>query len=111
MLDLRAELNALGIPFEPIGWVKAPAYPYGVFDDVSDYHGTDLPSRVAVIKHSVTVTAYHSDYDQILIAGEAIEGWARARGLDYRARVQYIDDEGHYSVTLTTTITEKKGMR
>ena len=111
MLDLRAELNETGIPFEPIGWVKAPAYPYGVFDDVLDYRSTDLPSRVAVIKHSVTITAYHSDYAQILIASEVIQEWARARGLEYRVRIQYIDDEGHYSATLTTIITEKKGMR
>ena len=111
MLDLKTELNALGIPFEPIGWVKAPAYPYGTFDDVSDYRGADLPSRFAVITHNVTINAYHSDYSQLLSVGETLEAWARSRALNYRVRIQYIDDEGHYGMTLTTTITEKKGMR
>lgn len=110
MLDLKTELNDLGIPFEPIGWIKAPAYPYGIFEDDIDVRGTDLPSSVKVITHAVTISLYHSDYDQLLSARDKLAAWANARALVYRLRIQYIDDEDHYSVTLTSTITEKERM-
>lgn len=111
MLDLKAELNGLGIPFEPIGWVKAPAYPYGIFDDVVDVRGTDLPSSVKMVTHAVTISAYHHDYDQMLSARDKLAAWADARALVYRLRIQYMGDEDHYSVTLTSTFTEKmKGL-
>ena len=108
MLDLKAELNALGIPFEPIGWIKAPAYPYGTYDDEIDVRGTDLPSTLKVITHSVTITAYHSDYNQLLTARDMLSAWADARALAYHLRIQHVVDEDHYSVTLTSTITEKE---
>lgn len=111
MLDLKTELTAIGIPSEPIGWVKAPAYPYGIFEDVVDIRGTDLPSTVKILTHDVSISAYHKDYDQILSVQNKLEAWADARALTYRLRIQYVDDEDHYSVTLTSTITEKeKGM-
>lgn len=110
MLDLKAELSEISFPFEPIGWVKAPAYPYGIFEDVVDIRGTDLPSALKVIVHNVTISAYHKDYDQILSAQDKLAAWADARALSYRLRIQYIDDEDHYCVTLTSTITEKKGL-
>lgn len=110
MLDLKTELGETGIPFEPIGWVKAPAYPYGIFDDVIEIRGADLPSAPKVIVHRVTVSAYHTDYDQILSVQNKLAAWADARALTYVLHIQYIDDEDHYSVTLTSTIIEKKGM-
>ena len=110
MLDLKTELNATGIPFEPIGWIKAPAYPYGIFEDVVDVRGSDLPSAAKVMTHAVTISAYHHDYDQLLYARDKIAAWADAHALTYRLRIQYMDDEDHYSVTLTSTIIEKKGM-
>ena len=110
MLDLKTELRETGIPFEPIGWVKAPAYPYGIFEDVVDVRGTDLPSAVKVLTHSVSITAYHSDYNEILLVQRKLAAWADARALTYRLHLQYIDDEDHYSVTLTSTITEKERM-
>lgn len=109
MLDLKTELNAQGIPFEPIGWIKAPVYPYGIFTDEMTIRGSDLPSACAVITHNVSIELYHKDYDQLLFSLNAIRGWARARALDLRVRFQYITDEEHYCVTLTTTITEKEG--
>lgn len=110
MLDLKTELSETGIPFEPIGWVKAPAYPYGIFDDVIDIRGSDLPSAPKVITHKVSISAYHNDYEQILSVQNKLIAWADARALTYVLHIQYIDDEDHYSVTLTSTITEKKGM-
>lgn len=110
MLDLRTELTEIGIPSEPIGWVKAPAYPYGIFEDVVDIRGTDLPSSAKVVSHDVSISAFHKDYDQILLVQEMLEAWADARALSYRMQIQYIDDEDHYCVILTSTITEKKGL-
>lgn len=110
MLDLKTELNDIGIPFEPIGWVKAPAYPYGIFDDVVDIRGTDLPSSLKVVTHAVTINVYHHDYDQLLSARDKLAAWANARALVYRLRIEYMDDEDHYSVTLTSTIIEKERM-
>ena len=106
MLDLKVELNETNIPFEPIGWVKAPAYPYGIFDDVVDVRGTDLPSPVRILTHAVTITAFHKEYDQILLVRDRLAAWATARALTCRMRVQYVDDDDHYAVVLTPNITE-----
>lgn len=108
MLDLKVELKETDIPFEPIGWVKAPAYPYGIFEDVVDVRGTDISSPVMILTHTVSISAYHNDYDQILWVRRVLAAWANARALTYRLSIQYIDDEDHYSVTLTSTITEKE---
>lgn len=110
MLDLKTELAEIDIPFEPIGWVKAPAYPYGIFDDTVDIRGADLPSVAKVLTHNVSISVYHSDYNQILLVQRELAAWADARALTYRLHIQYIDAEDHYSVTLTSTITEKERM-
>ena len=110
MLDLKTDLAETGIPFEEIGWVKAPAYPYGIFNDVVDVRGADRPSTVRVLTHNVTISAYHSDYNEILLVQRKLSAWAQARALTYRLHLQHIDDEDHYSVTLTSTITEKERM-
>ena len=110
MLDLKAELMETGIPFEPIGWVKAPAYPYGIFEDEVDIRGADLPSALRVLVHSVTISAYHNDYDQILSVRDKLAAWSEARALSCRLHVQYEDAEDHYTVRLTSTVIEKKGM-
>lgn len=109
MLDLKAELAELEIPFQPIGWVKAPAYPYGIFDDRVNVRGSDLPG-VKVITHNVTISAYHSDYNQILNVQRMLEAWGDARALEYALHITYIDDEDHHCVTLTSTIIEKGRM-
>lgn len=108
MLDLKVELNETNIPFEPIGWVKAPDYPYGTFEDVVDVRGADLPSAWRILTHEVSISAYHKDYDQILLVRDRLAAWADARALTYRLRVQYMDDEDHYAVVLTSTIIEKE---
>ena len=108
MLDLKVELNETNIPFEMIRWVKAPDYPYGTFEDVVDVRGTDIASPVVILTHTVSISAYHKDYDQILLVRDRLAAWANARALTYRLRVQYIDDEDHYAVILTSTITEKE---
>ena len=110
MLDLKAELNALGIPFEPIGWIKAPAYPYGIFTDEANVRGTDLPSAPKMITHNVSIEVYHNNYDQLMIARDQVAAWADSRALTYRLRTLYMSDEDHYCVILTSTFTEKKGM-
>lgn len=108
MLDLKTELAEIAIPFEPIGWIKAPAYPYGIFSDRVDVRGTDLPSKCKVLTHNVSISAYHNNYDQILSVQRKLMAWADARALTYVLHIEYIDDEDHYSVTLTSTITEKE---
>ena len=108
MPDLKTELAETGIPFEPIGWVKAPAYPYGIFEDTVNVRGTDLPSKWKILTHSVSISAYHRDYAEILLVQRKLAAWADARALTYRLHLRYIDDEDHYSVTLTSTITEKE---
>lgn len=110
MLDLKTELNGIGIPFEPIGWVKAPAYPYGIFTDEMTVRGADLPSAPKVITHNVSIEVYHNDYNQLLTARDDVAAWADSHAFDYRLRTLYIGDEGHYCVTLTITFNEKKGM-
>lgn len=111
MLDLKTELGEVGIPFEPIDyWVKAPAYPYGTFDDVVDIRGSDLPSAPKVITHKVSITVYHKSYDEILKVQNKLIAWADARALTYVLHIKYIDDEDHLGVTLTSTITEKERM-
>ena len=108
MLDLKTELAETAIPFEPIGWVKAPSYPYGIFEDTVDTRGTDLPSKYEVLTHNVSISVYHNDYNQILQVQRKLAAWAKARALVARLYIRYIDDEDHYSVTLTSTITEKE---
>lgn len=108
MLDLKAELAETGIPFEPIGWIKAPAYPYGIFSDRVEVRGTDLQSKYKVLTHNVSISAYHKDYDQIFAVQKKLMTWANARALKYVLHIEYIDDEDHHSVTLTSTITEKE---
>ena len=108
MLDLRVGLNEVNIPFGPIGWVKAPDYPYGTFEDVVDVRGADLPSMWRILTHAVSISAYHKDYDQILLVRDRLAAWADARALTYRLRIQYMDDEDHYAVVFTSTITEKE---
>lgn len=108
MLDLKTELAETAIPFEPIGWVKAPAYPYGIFEDKVDVRGTDLPSAWKILTHNVSISAYHHGYDEILLVQRKLAAWADARALKYSLHIQYIDDEDHYGVTLTSTITEKE---
>jgi hypothetical protein len=108
MLDLKVELKETNIPFELIQWVKAPDYPYGTFDDVVDVRGADLPIMWRILTHAVSISAYHKDYDQILLVRDRLAAWADARALTYRLRIQYIDDEDHYAVVLTSTITEKE---
>lgn len=108
MLDLKIALAETGIPFEPIGWVKAPAYPYGIFDDVIDIRGADLPGAPKVITHKVSISAYHKDYVEILKVQNKLIAWADARALMYVLHTVYVDDEDHYSATLTSTITEKE---
>lgn len=110
MLDLKTELSKTGIPFEPIGWIKAPAYPYGTFDDVVEIRGADRPSAPKVLTHEVIISVYHKDYDQILSAQNKLIAWADSRALSYVLHIEYIDDEDHFSVTLTSTITEKERM-
>ncbi len=110
MLDLKAELNELGIPFEPIGWIKAPAYPYGIFTDEMTVRGADLPSAAKVITHDVNIEVYHKEYDQLMTARDKLAAWADSRALTYRLRTLYMGDEDHYCVTLASTFTEKKGM-
>lgn len=108
MLDLKAELTGIGIPSEPIGWVKAPAYPYGIFEDVIDARTTDSQSPVWVLTHAVSISVYHKDYDQILFMQDKLKAWASVRALKCRLQIQYVDDEDHYRVTLTSTIVEKE---
>lgn len=112
MLDLKTELNALAIPFEELGWVKAPAYPYGIFTDEMSVRGADLPGAPRVITHNAIIEVYHADFDQLVKARDTLAAWADNHAFNYRLKTIYIVDENHFCVTLTTTFTEKekKGM-
>jgi hypothetical protein len=61
-----------------------------------------------MVTHDMTINVYHHDYDQLLSARDKLAAWANARALTYRLRIAYMDDEDHYSVTLTSTITQKE---
>lgn len=107
-IDLHAELNALGIKFEPIGFVKAPAYPYGIYVDDAEIRQPDTDVSMRTVHHTVTIELYHPDLDALNSASLVIEAWLNGYALDYTRRPRFVVDEDHYCLTYTTQYTNKE---
>ena len=111
-IDLKTELNGLGIPFELLGFTaKLPPYPYGIYVDDITVRGADESSRRRVIDHEVTIEVYHRTPDGLMTACEKVENWIEAFPLDYQRRILYIESEDHLlaSYTINFTTIKKKG--
>ena len=108
-IDLKTELNALGMPFKLIGYeTKAPAYPYGIYLENINVSGADdeIPRRI--VSHDVTIELYHNTDDGLLTACAILEAWLDSLPLDYRREMTYIPDENHLLASYTMNYTTKK---
>ena len=105
MVDLDKELNALSIPFKNLYWVKAPAYPYGIYDDVVLHRGSD--DKLSIVEHDTTIELYSGriDEDSELL----IEEWLNNRKYEFKKTRIWIDSEKHYSAIYEFSFIEKKG--
>ena len=111
-IDLKTELNALGIPFALIGYpTKAPSYPYGIYLENIDVSGSDDVSRCRIVDHDVTIEVYHKTDEGLFAACEVLETWLDEIPLDYRREMTYIPEDDHLlaSYTLNYTTKKKKG--
>lgn len=100
-IDLKTELNALGITFGEIGFIKAPAYPYGIFLDDEAVNTPDDAPTPRIITHAVTIELYHSSLPTLRTAGKKIEAWIEGYQLDYQKNTRYVREEEHYLTTYT----------
>lgn len=111
-IDLKTELNALGIPFALIGYpTKAPPYPYGIYLENVDVSGGDDAGRYRVVEHDVTIELYHKTDEGLFAACDVLETWLDDLPLDYRREMTYIPEDDHLvaSYTLNYTTKRKKG--
>ena len=111
-IDLKTELNALGIPFKLIGYeTKAPAYPYGIYLENIAVSGSDDASRYRTVTHDVTIELYHKTDEGLFSACEILEAWLDSLPLDYRREMTYIPEDDHLlaSYTLNYMTQRKKG--
>ena len=111
-INLKTELNALGIPFALIGYpTKAPAYPYGIYLENINVSGGDDVSRYRIVDHDVTIELYHKTDEGLFAACDVLETWLDGLPLDYRREMTYIPDDDHLvaSYTLNYTTKRKKG--
>lgn len=104
MVDLDKELNGLSIPFKNLYWVKAPAYPYGIYDDVVLHRGSD--EKLSIVEHDTTIELYslHDDGSE-----ELIENWLNNKKFEFKKTRVWIDSEKHYSTIYEFSFIEKKG--
>lgn len=107
-LNLYDELNALGIRFEPIGFVKAPAYPYGTYVDDADVHQPDTNTGVRTVLHRVTIEMYSSVLKDLESRVKPLESWLNGLALNYTKRPRFIVDEDHYAMTYSLQYTTKE---
>ena len=98
-LNLHDELNGLGIRFEPIGFVKAPAYPYGIYVDDATVRQPDENIGRRVITHRISIEVYHSDLKLLEAASLSVDGWLNQHVLNYTKQPRYVIDEDHYAMT------------
>lgn len=105
MLDLDKELNELSIPFKNLHWVKAPAYPYGIYDDAVIERGHD--EKLTIVEHDTTIELYTERIDE---ESEAlIETWLNMKIFEFEKTRIWIDSEKHYSTIYEFSFIEKKG--
>ncbi len=109
-IDLKTELNALGIPFALIGYpTKAPPYPYGIYLENIDVSGSDNPdSRYRTVDHDVTIEVYHKTDEGLFAACEILETWLDEIPLDYHREMTYIPEDDHLLASYTMNYTTKK---
>jgi hypothetical protein len=105
MLDLDKELNALLIPFKNLYWVKAPAYPYGIYDDVVLIRGND--EKLTIVEHDTTIELYSGRLDEK--SEGLIETWLNNKNYEFKKTRIWIDSEKHYSTIYEFSFIEKKG--
>lgn len=108
VIDLQTELNALGIKFEPIGYVKAPAYPYGIYVDEIAVTQPDTSTGARISTHDVTIELYHADYNALNTNAKKVDGWINSIPLNYRKCTSYIIDEDHYCVSFIFSYKNKE---
>ena len=111
-INLKTELNALGIPFALIGYpTKAPPYPYGIYLENINVFGGDDVSRYRIVDHDVTIELYHKADEGLFAACNVLETWLDDLPLDYRREMTYIPEDDHLvaSYTLNYTTKKKKG--
>lgn len=107
-IDLKTELNALGMPFALIGYpTKAPPYPYGIYLENIDVSGGD-DGGYRVVNHDVTIEVYHKTDEGLFAACEILETWLDSFPMDYRREMTYIPEEDHLLVSYTMTYLTKK---
>ena len=107
-INLHDELNALGIKFEPIGFVKAPAYPYGIYVDDSDVHQPDTDCGLRTVIHRITIELYHGELKDLESRSKVIDRWLNGLALNYTKRPRFIVDENHYAMTYSLQYTTKE---
>lgn len=106
MLDLDTELKTTGIPFKRLYWVKAPVYPYGIYDDVLLIRGDD--ERLTIVEHNTTLELYAEKID---VESEAkIEEWLKSKKFEFEKTQIWIDSEKHYQTIYEFEFIEKKGV-
>ena len=105
MLDLDKELNELSIPFKNLYWVKAPAYPYGIYDDVVLIRGND--EKLTIVEHDTTIELYSGRIDED--SEGLIEVWLNNKNYEFKKTRVWIDSEKHYSTIYEFSFIEKKG--
>lgn len=108
VIELQTELNALGIPFALLGYVKAPAYPYGIYTDDISVSAPDVPAAHVGVAHEVIIEVFHTDPVQLKAAAAKVEGWLEAFPLSYREAMRYTPGEDHYFATFTFSYTTKR---
>lgn len=107
-INLKAELNALGIPFILIGYpTKAPAYPYGIFTEDITVTGDDTGTK-RIVNHEIVIEVYHKDSDDLLHACATVEAWLDLNALDYVRKIVYVIDEQHFLATYELNYTSKR---
>lgn len=108
-IDLDKELNALGIPFNLVGYeTKAPAYPYGIYLDDIDVSGGDDVSPRRIVKHEIIIELYHKTREGLFAACAILEKWLDNIPLDYRRELTFIVEEDHFLANYKTNYSTKK---
>ena len=105
MVDLDIELKTTGIPFKNLYWQKAPAYPYGIYDDVTLHRGDD--EKLRVVEHNTSLELYSEKIDAN--AEKKIEEWLEGKGFEFEKNRYWIESEKHFQTVYDFEFIEKKG--
>lgn len=103
MLDLDNELNTTGIPFKNLYWVKAPSYPYGIFDDIVTARGDD--EHVRALVHDTTIELYSQKID--VDSEKKIEKWLINKNYGFKRTRYWVESEKHFQTIYEFSFIEK----